>query len=411
MNRSPADEGQAGVASRPGSSQACRLSVATNFDDEFLRQVAGGTVDEIYGKLPRDFVGGGRASYTTGDTDRRRLAAHVTLARSLGIRFSYLLNASCLGNREWSRSGYREIRRLLDEVAGLQVDSITVSIPYLAEIIKKHYPQLRVKIGIFANIDSPVRARFWEDLGADSLVLESFSINRQFPLLKAIREAVCCDLQLIANFSCLPRCPLQVYHMNGISHGSNTTDTTPFIDYCVFKCSSMMLKDPALLLKSNWIRPEDLPRYRDLGFSRFKILERNAPTEVLVARVRAYEQGRSPANLLELIQPFGFKKDVRKEWGWFVGLLLERPRLVFSLYRLLRLRGLLYPLQGNPVTLAAAKIPDGFLDEVARRPCSTVQDCNGCDYCGDIARAAYRVEPGYRDACLRLYDNVFRQLC
>lgn len=386
------------------------LSVATNFDDDFLRQVAGGAVDEIYGKLPRDFVGGGRASYTTGDTTRKRLEAHVKLARSLGIRFSYLLNASCLGNREWSRAGYREIRRLLDDVASLQVDSITVSIPYLAEIIKKHYPQFRVKVGIFANIDSPVRARFWENLGADSLVLESFSINRQFPLLKAIREAVSCDLQLIANFACLPRCPLQVYHMNGIAHGSNTTDKTPFIDYCVFKCSSMTLRDPTLLIKSNWIRPEDLPRYGRMGFTRFKILERNAPTEVLVARVRAYEQGRSPANLLELIQPFGFKKDVRKEAGWFLGLLLERPRLIFSLYKLLKLRGLLYPLKGNPLTLESGKIPADFLDEVARRPCTTTQDCTRCEYCGDIARAAYRVEPGYRDECLRLYDNVFQQL-
>jgi collagenase-like PrtC family protease len=387
------------------------LSVATNFDPEFLRQAAAYPVAEVYGKLPRDVVGGGRASYSTGGTGRPELEAHVALAHSLGIRFSYLLNASCLGNREWTREGQRQIRDLLDYLSEIKVDSVTVSIPFLAELIRRHYPHFRLKIGIFANIDSPTRARFWEDLGAHSLVLESFSVNRNFPLLQAIRAAVSCQLQLIANFACLPKCPLQIYHMNGISHGSNTADAGPFIDYCVFKCSSMSLADPVLLLKSQWIRPEDLKVYEELGYDQFKILERNAPTESLIQRVRSYSERVSPANFLELIQPFGFKKNVKKEAGWFLNLVFERPRLVFSLYKLLKLRGMLYPLQGAPQVLESAKIPADFLAQIARRPCSTHHDCRDCTYCADILAQAYRVDPDYRDTCLALYKKVFRQIC
>jgi collagenase-like PrtC family protease len=388
-----------------------QLSLATNFDPELLRQASAFPVVEVYGKLPRDFVGGGRAGYTSGTVDRSGLEAHVTLARSLGIKFSYLLNASCLGNREWSREGGREIRAMLDYLSTIGVDSITVSIPYLAELIKKRYPHFQVKIGIFANIDSPTRARFWEDLGADAIVLESFSINRDVAMLAAIRSAVRCSLHLIANFSCLPRCPLQGYHMNGISHGSNTADRVPFVDYCIFKCSALMLKEPSLLVKSQWIRPEDLAVYEKLGFSDFKLLERNAPTETLMQRVAAYSRRQSPDNLLELIRPFGFRREVGKRFGWFMGTALHHPRLVFPLYKLLKRRGMLYPLRGTPEVLESKKIPPDFLAEIARRPCSLVHDCRDCTYCDDIAAKAYHVDSEFHRECSALYEKVFRILC
>ncbi len=385
-----------------------KLSVATNFDNDFIRGISQYPVEEIYGKLPKDIVGGGRASYTTGTADMEQLSSHVQTAHEHGISFNYLLNAVCMGNREWSRAGMKAIRELLDQLSHIGVDAITVSTPYLAEIVKKHYPNLKIKIGIFANIDTPNRARFWEDLGADTLVLESFSINRNFSLLKDIRKSVSCGLQLIANFSCLPNCPMQIYHMTGISHGSNSVDKAPFIDYCVLKCTSFSLNDPSLLIKSNWIRPEDTDFYESIGFDQFKLLERNAPTELMLRRVKAYSEKQSPENLLELIQPFGFHKSVKMEYKWVFRLLFERPRLILPLYKLLKRRGMLLPLKGEPVILRSDKIPSSFLDEVSRRPCST--SCKTCNYCESIAKSAYEIDPDYYKECTRLYKKVFKLL-
>ncbi len=388
-----------------------RLSVATNFDNEFLRRISSYPVEEVYGKLSRDFVGGGRASYSAEKIDVSALESHVQAAHNLGIKFNYLMNSVCLGNREWSGSGIREIRRILDYLSKIKVDSITVSIPYLAELIKKHYPDFFLKIGIYANIDSSIRARFWEDLGADMLILESFSINRNFPVLKEISKAVSCRLQLIANFSCLPRCPMQIYHMTGISHGSNSHDKGTFIDYCVFKCSSMTLENPALLIKSNWIRPEDISFYENLGFDSFKLLERGAPTETLVARVKAYSGRKSPENLLDLIQPFGFREEIKTDYKLFLNLLFEKPRLVFHLYKLLKKRGMLFPLKGTPVFLDSSKIPPDFLTAISKLPCSISSDCKDCVYCQSILKATYRIDEGYKAECMRLYKKVFSILC
>lgn len=371
-----------------------KLSVATNFDNSLLDQISSYPVEDIYGKLTRDFIGGGRASYSTGGINKKILEPHVKHAHKLGIRFNYLLNSVCLGNREWTRRGIKRIRGILDWLSKIKVDSVTVSIPYLAEIIKKHYPHFYLKIGIFANIDSSSRARFWEDLGADMLTLESFSINRNFQILKEIRGAVKCGLQLIANFACIPNCPMQIYHMVGLSHGSNSSDNAPFIDYCILKCSYYSLKDPVMLIKSNWIRPEDIRYYEDIGYSDFKLLERNAPTEVLVNRVRAYYERRSPDNLIELIQPYGFK--VKREFGWA---LLGRPRLMLDLQRLIKKRGMLYPLKGNPVYLDSRKIPSDFLERIYEK-----------DYYDGIASKAYRVDEDYKKECLDLYERVFERL-
>jgi hypothetical protein len=72
-------------------------------------------------------------------------------------------------------------------------------------------------------------------------VLESFSINRNFRRLAAIRHAVRCDLELIANHVCLMNCPMQTYHQNGFAHASDDTRTL-FIDYCFLRCSRLPLK-------------------------------------------------------------------------------------------------------------------------------------------------------------------------
>lgn len=374
-----------------------RLSVATNFDNKLLDQISSYPVEDIYGKLTRDFIGGGRASYTTGGINKKILEDHIKHAHKLGIKFNYLLNSVCMGNREWTKRGVKKIRRFLDWLGKIGVDSVTVSIPYLAEIIKKRYPHFLLKIGIFSNIDSSSRARFWENLGADMLTLESFSINRNFQILEEIRGAVKCGLQLIANFTCIPNCPMQIYHMVGLSHGSNSSDNAPFIDYCILKCSYYLLKDPVMLIKSNWIRPEDIRYYESIEYINFKILERNAPTEVMVSRVKAYSNRTSPDNLLELIQPYGFTKEIKKEFGWS---LLGRPRLMLDLQRLIKKRGMLYPLKDNPVYLDSKKIPSDFLERISER-----------SYCDAIAGESYRIDEDYKKECMDLYNRVFNKLC
>jgi collagenase-like PrtC family protease len=92
------------------------------------------------------------------------------------------------------------------------------------------------------------------------------------------------------NNSCLQSCPYTAYHKVTLAHASQAGHASRgfFVDYCYLKCSFLKLLEPVNYIRSDWIRPEDLARYEALGYTTFKLTERNAPTEVMARRVKAW---------------------------------------------------------------------------------------------------------------------------
>jgi len=394
------------------------LSVATNFDDGLLDAISGYPVTEIFGKLPSDAIGGGRASFTFPPLSRRRFERHVEKARSKGIGFNYLLNPACMDNREYTRQGQKELEALLEYIENAGVSAVTISLPFLLPLIKKRHPRFKVRVGVYARVDGVAKARFWEDGGADCITLESLSVNRDFGLLTALRKALKIELQLIVNANCQLFCPLSGQHMVNLSHASQKGHPTRgfMIDWCVMRCSYDKLKDPAQYLRSEFIRPEDMGMYLDMGYDSYKVLERGAPTTVLLKRVKAYTEGRYDGNLLDLIQPFGYKEKskvslsegVFNKWRY-----LFRPRMVrltklMKLKKLADKRGMLEPLKGEPVYIDNSEL-SGFISGFRDRECRS-NDCAVCGWCASYARKAVRIDEAYRSELLGLYEEVFADM-
>ncbi len=384
-----------------------RLSIAANYDTELIPQLAGYPVKEVYGKYPSDVVGGGRPSYMGSPLSRKELNSYARALEKYGIEFNYLLNSSCLGNREWSGRWQKKLRRLLDELSEMEIPWLTVSTPYLLELIKKRYPHFKIKVGIYAQVDTAERARFWEDLGANSIALESFSINRAFNRLKEIRQAVSCDLQLIANHCCLPNCAMQPYHQNQFAHASDGSREL-FIDYCFLNCTRLRLEKPQLFIQAGWIRPEDLEVYENMGFSSFKLMERSIPSENLLQRVKAYSERSFQGNLAELLLSHGFPKSPPKSqmWNWrfFFRPFSINPRRLLPLLRLARQQGMLFPRESFPVHIDTEKIPPDFLRTMQDQGCGE-KGCQSCGYCREVAEAALNIESHFlQDSIARLQE-------
>lgn len=399
------------------------FSLATNFDPALLDAVRDTPVDEVYGKLSRDPIGGGRASLMLAPLSRRRLRSHIDHAHRRGIRFNYLLNAACLDNREFTRRGQREIERLLGWIDEVGADAVTVAIPFLAEIVRSRFPRLRVRVSVFAEVDGVPQAKFWEGLGADVIALNGPFVNRDFETLRRIRHAVGCELELLASNACIQYCPLTPYHKNLLAHASQSGHPTRgfVIDYCYLWCSLQKLLEPANLLRSDWIRPEDLSRYEALGYRRFKLTDRTAPTAVLVRRVLAYAARRYDGNLLDLVQPFAYPSDATvpgaadrlRRWAWRM-LHLFRPGTVrldrlAALGELLAARGLLTTSPDPPPVVVDNRGLDGFLAGLPEDGCRS-RDCAACRYCDGVASRVVRIDPDYRERCLTLYRSVFDDL-
>jgi len=389
-----------------------KLSLAANYDNDLVPQLSSYCVNEVYGKFPADLAGGGRPSYMGTLLNRRDLARYVSTLNRHGIRFNYLLNASCMGNKEWDKRWQKGLMSLLETLGQFGIQALTISTPFLLELVKKRFPQFEVKVGIYAQVDTPRRAKFWEDLGADAINLESFSVNRNFALLSAMREAVQCDLQLIANHCCLPNCPLQPYHQNGFAHSSDGSKRL-FVDYCFMRCTRLRLQDPSLFIKSQWIRPEDVSFYEKLGYSTFKLIERGIPSEELLRRAKAYSERRYEGNLADLILPYGFKAAPRKRRFWtlrnFVRPFQANPLKLMTLHKVAQQQGMLFAQDSQPIHIDTAQIPPDFIDQFKSRDCSRL-DCAQCRYCEEIAARAVRVEPEFRAESLRRFSDLDESL-
>ncbi len=394
-----------------------KLSVACNFDEALLEGLAGYPVYEVYGKLTRDYFGGGRPAFYLPEVNRSRLERTVKKAHEKGIQFNYLLNASAMGNTEFTRVGQRKMEEMLAWVDGAGVDSITVANVYFLRLIKKRHPRLSVRVSSHRFTDTPRKVRFWVDNGANVIVVSEVGVHREFATLAAMKEAAQgVDLQLIVNNWCRQDCAIAGNHAVALSAASQAKNRGFPLDYCSILCNHVRLRDPVNYVRANWIRPEDLHHYEKLGYETFKIVERNTPTQILLERVKAYAQRRYDGNLLDLVQNYAYPKDklgvvgrdshsFRRMFKYFikpftVNLLRFRKLVDFG-----RAASMLYPREGaNPVIIDNRAL-DGFLERFLGQGCQSV-DCESCRYCHEWAARAVTIDPEWRGKLQPMYEDL-----
>jgi collagenase-like PrtC family protease len=127
-----------------------RFSLAANYDLELVPALAAYPVDEVYGKFPTDGVSGGRPRYLATPLSDADLRRYIRLLDLHGIAFNYLLNGACFGNREWTRPWQKRVTALLTKLGDLDVRRVTVSTPFLLELVKRRFPGFKVRVGIYA---------------------------------------------------------------------------------------------------------------------------------------------------------------------------------------------------------------------------------------------------------------------
>lgn len=385
------------------------FSVATNFDPALIDVVdqynQDGQFTSVFGKLRSDIVGGGRASMVLPELSIKEVKKYIDLCHKKGLQFNYLLNPMCMENKELEIRSHKQIVKYIGELADIGVDAITINSPYLCELIKKQFPGIKVTIGLYAYIFEIQHIKYWEDLGADELTL-LHGVNRNFGLLEkmlAYAKKSGIALRLIANNICLHSCPYQVLHGTGQAHASRKGHFSKniYIDYCILKCISEKIKNPAGIIASEWIRPEDVKYYEQLcqkvGNTNFsiKLLERTKTTEFLTRVVKAYAERSYDGNLLDLVL-WPKLNEVAK-----IHKLPMMLKAITGRYNLRELENFFDALNLPPVFVDNKKL-DGFLegfigsfkcnqhvcDAVGKLGGSGEQSLQPCSYCRNTAQKA-----------------------
>jgi collagenase-like PrtC family protease len=337
----------------------------TVFDDDLIAFYASNGVTSVYGKLPVDFMGGGHESAMLKGITWGTLTNHLRLCKRHSIDFNYVMNSTCMGLGEFDNESRRALFGFFDRLYECGVRSVTVSNPNVVGMIKANYSDIKVKVSACCYVKSVGEVKYWEDLGADIIVLDPLQVNRDFKTLKGIAKAASAELELIVNNNCFQYCPEIYNHQNFLSHSSHhSLKHSVEHDYSYNWCSKERLREPANYLIADWIRPEDLHHYEAIGYSRFKITDRNTPTDFLKLRARAYNERRYDGNLLDLIQHFAYRDTVAPN-AYLQSVEIDNRKL------------------------------DDYLKVFLKGECKA-KDCGGkCRYCFDFADQAIVVKDGF----------------
>ena len=330
---------------------------------------------EVYGSHSNSIFGSGRASLVLPNVTNNRLKKFVASARNMGFDFNYLLNASCLGGMEGTYEGQRAIRNFARFLLDIGVNRVTITSPMLMELIRQCQPELKIGASVICYIDSVDKLTFFEDLGLERVSLD-IDITRNFPLIRAMRTTTKIEIGLIVNSLCRIGCPMKTFHYNlnahfsqdgqFISESGKTKLEASTLHYVGGRCMLQNHQNKASIMKTAWIRPEDLQHYAKEGIDIFKIQGRGAKLENMLKTVEMYMAGRTPSPIIPMS-------------------LIAGGRFGFHL---------------NNQAL------DGFLDFFMQGPYRCNEGCQTCQYCYQMAELAVIEDEAALKKLLPFADNM-----
>ena len=295
-----------------------------------LREHNGSRIRELFLSGPQEHAASGRIAH---NGNARQFEEAVKLMHEAGFRVNLVMNSTCEGIREYSDqyAGYmRDYIGFMVEELG--IEAFTVANPYILAMVRDIAPGAEISASVLADVDCPERARAFARLGAN-VVTPEVCVNRDLKALQAIK-AEGLELKVMVNEGCLHKCPYRKFHFNAMSHISdNAARLGRGLTLEQFKaqvdvvagqtffnlCGADIQADHSLILKSGWIRPEDLHAYESVA-TFFKISGRTCPTHVVLRMVRAYMEQSWDGDLLDIMDSslrtqstrFGASLDNRK---------------------------------------------------------------------------------------------------
>ncbi len=286
--------------------EALEFSIPYNNDPETLTEafqlkaLNQNSIVEVYLSGPQTYAGSGRI---VPEMDMAAFTGTVDRIHRAGLRVNLVLNSTCEGAEWYSQktlAATLAYLRLAHEEHG--VEAITTANPLYISAIRKRLPGVEICASVLGNIDCVQRAVIYREAGADTITPD-VNINRDLELLREIKEATGARLKLLVNEGCLYKCPFRQFHFNAKSHLSKEVNK-PDIDVSFgdfFGAGAEVIrKDLAQLLKSCWIRPEDIRKYSDIT-RYFKLVCRSKPKSFVIRAIKAYMEEAWAGDLLDLV--------------------------------------------------------------------------------------------------------------
>jgi collagenase-like PrtC family protease len=268
------------------------------------------TIYETYGSTTDNIIGSLRSPERLPNITINKLAKHIERLHKNNIKFNYILNSTVSHGMEFSKQGRQKIIEFIRSLVNCNIDSVTVAMPFLIEMIKSEFQDLEIVASICLEINNIHKAKQIKEMGASRIVLDKNS-NRKISVIEdMVRSGF--DLEVLCNSPCIYNCIENNYHANitsvfsiyankGKSQEQNSNE--------ILKCVPYRLRHPEEFVKAPWIRPEDTSKYHEKGISFFKLDGRSKPIDWNLEVIQSYLNEQFDGNLLYLTHN-AFEKDL-----------------------------------------------------------------------------------------------------
>ena len=251
-------------------------------------------ISELYGVLPKGILGHGRSQSTLSKISPDEAIEFRKYVKQKGIKFNYLLNSP-----QFIEKGTKleEVIEYIDWVGNeLKPDAVIITSYELMQIIRNKFKDLPIHISTIARISKEKDIEKYLDINPERIIVQH-DVNRNFEDLKEIikrGQKLEINIELMLTESCLRRCSYMQDHYNLVGIGK---DDKLFH----FKCNKEKVLFPREILKSNFIRPEDISFYEGMGVNNFKITGRSKKAEWLPLVTKAYLERDFKGNIIRLL--------------------------------------------------------------------------------------------------------------
>lgn len=280
-----------------------------NFIDQSLFKY-GNYIESYFGNLGIDDFGGGRAQTQNIVKQENELKAILDKLNAAGIEFNYVINNNGLMNEEFTEKYHERYLKFINKLVDLGIRKVTLSNPYLIKYTKQELPALKISASVNLKTRSWEELEYLIQLGIDEATLH-YDLIKNFAELIRIRSKTDILLKLIPNDLYISNCPWQKGHtrMQG-SHSKHKETKTPYFSYYRNKCVNIRNIKPEEIYSGKWIAPVDIPKYMEIGYKNFKLLDRLATTEWIMKSIEIYLEQSRTFHLEEILGTYGSKSNI-----------------------------------------------------------------------------------------------------
>jgi collagenase-like PrtC family protease len=281
-----------------------KLCVGLRGDPEHAKEVLSQVGDKIY----EVFIAAPPNVSQTGRVipflaTRKSIAQVRKITKYHGVKLNVLLNAVCYGGKEFTPKFSQKMIDFLKFLEEIKVDSVTLGNSHLIELFLQHRNNLKVCVSTFVHVDNPLKARAFEKMGVDRIIIRQ-SLSHDFRLLKRFRNYVNLDFEIFANNRCIyaGQCPHHPAHANYHAHDKDLSPeqykkwVDPYAAFCNKERRNNLLQQ----IMAPLVRPEDIHLYEEMGFELFKLALRQDSAERIIKIVNIYNSRRWDGSVGEL---------------------------------------------------------------------------------------------------------------